>query len=86
MIKYIKIENNVAKIKVEDVLENSLLALKIYLNQEKDVVLAGIQKEHYLEKEVFFVVKVKEGKDPKEVIKKVIEKAVKDLDNLKIKE
>ncbi len=84
MIKSLEVRGNLVKIKVDRKYENSLLALKAYLTEEGDVDLAGVSTDHYLVDEIEFVVKVNKG-DPIDTIKRVIDKAVKDLEKRKIK-
>ena len=84
MIKDVSISGNTLKFKIESKDENAMMALKTYLNNDDDVEIAGMYKEHYLVGDFEFIVRVKSG-DVKKIITKVVDFAIKDLKSKLIK-
>lgn len=65
--------------------EESLLSLlKVYLEQEAEVELVGVYKEHHLIDKTEFFLKTKK-EDATKVLKKALSKVKKDLDSKKVK-
>ncbi len=83
MIREIKVDKNLLRIKTNHKLLDSLLLLKVYLNNNDNVLVSGVTREHHLVDDVEFVLKVKKG-DPKKIMKEIIDIIIKDLENKKI--
>lgn len=77
-------ESNVLRVVVDSNEESLFSLLKVYLEQEADVDLVGVYKEHHLIDKTEFVLKTKKGK-ALEVFKKALAKAKKDLATKKLK-
>lgn len=84
MFKEKEVKGNVMKLACSLDDEDFLLCLKTYLNQDKEVEVAGLYNEHYLTDKLEFVLKTKKGKNPEKVLKRVIEEAKLDLESKKI--
>jgi DNA-directed RNA polymerase subunit L len=76
-------DKNSLKIIVDSNEESLFYLLKAELENEKDVDLVGVYKEHHLIDKTELLFKVKKG-NPKEVLKKYLKKVKKDLENLKL--
>ena len=83
MIREIKVDKNLLRIKTNHKLLDSLLLLKVYLNNNDNVLVSGVTRVHHLVDDVEFVLKVKKG-DPKKIMKEIIDIIIKDLENKKI--
>lgn len=77
-------DKNVLKIKVGSNEESLFSLLKVYLEKSTDVEIVGVVREHHLVNETELLLKVKKG-SPKEVLKKALIEAKKDLESKKIK-
>lgn len=77
-------EGNVLRILVNSNEESLFSLLKTYLENESDVDIVGVYKEHHLINKTEFLLKTKKGK-PLEVFKKALTSVKKDLASKKIK-
>lgn len=77
-------EGNVLRILVDSNEESLFSLLKTYLENESDVDIVGVYKEHHLIDKTEFLLKTKKGK-PLEVFKKALISVKKDLASKKIK-
>lgn len=77
-------KDSVLRIVVDSNEESLFSLLKVYLEKEVGVDIAGVYKEHHLIDKTEFVLKVKKGK-ALDVFKKALAKAKKDLKNKKVK-
>lgn len=77
-------EGNVLRILVDSNEESLFSLLKTYLENESDVDIVGVYKEHHLIDKTEFLLKTKKGK-PLEVFKKALASVKKDLASKKIK-
>lgn len=77
-------DKNTLKLKVGSNEEPLFSLLKVYLENLADVEIVGVLREHHLVDETELLLKVKKG-SPKEVLKKALKEAKKDLESKKIK-
>ncbi len=83
-IETIKDEENILRIIVSSNEETLFSLLKVYFEQEKEVDLVGVYKEHYLIDKTEFYLKTHK-QSAKKVFKSVLSKAKKDLLSFKLK-
>lgn len=77
-------EDNVLRVVVDSNEESLFSMLKIYLQENSDVDVVGLYREHYLVDKTEFFLKVKKG-DPLTLFKKVLKEVKKDLESKKLK-
>ena len=77
-------DKEVLRIVVDSNEESLFSLLKTYLEQQADVDIVGVYKEHYLLDKTEFYLKVKKGKAI-DVFKKALKTIKKDLGSMKLK-
>lgn len=77
-------EKETLRILVDSNEESTFFLLKTYLEQESDVDIVGVYKEHYLVNKTEFFLKVKKG-NALDIFKKSLDKIKKDLETKKLK-
>lgn len=83
-VKTLGSEKNELKLKVSSNEESLFMLLKGFLEDNKDVDIVGVSKDHYLIDETEFYLRVNKG-DAKEVFTKTLADVKKQLEGLKIK-
>ena len=84
-ISSIEHKKNELQIKVSSNEESMFMLLKGYLEENPDVDIVGVTKEHHLIDETEFYLRVHEKKDAKDVFTKAIASIKKELESLKLK-
>ena len=84
-ISSVEHKKNELQIKVSSNEESLFMLLKGYLEENSDVDIVGVTKEHHLIDETEFYLRVDEKKDAKEVFTKALSSIKKELEGLKLK-
>lgn len=77
-------DKNVLRFTVDSNEESLFSLLRTYLDDDKDVELVGVYKEHHLIDKTEFLLKTKKG-DAKALLKKALGSIKKDLQSKKVK-
>lgn len=84
-ITSINAQKNELTIKVSSNEESLFMLLKGYLEDNNDVDIVGVTKEHHLIDATEFYIRTFDGKDAKAVFTKALETIKKELQQLKLK-
>lgn len=84
-ITSINAQKNELTIKVSSNEESLFMLLKGYLEDNNDVDIVGVTKEHHLIDSTEFYIRTLDGKDAKAVFTKALETIKKELQQLKLK-